>query len=354
MLISKIRQGRAYQRVVSWTKRNERFWIPLMLLGGLLTDILQFTTFDVRLQFVIVGVYAILCATTLIAMNLPKPPKGRLGRFFCLVAPFVHQFTLGNLLSVSLLFYWFSGAFSVSWPLIALAALLMFSNEFWRERFLRPAVQIGVLAFALTSLTAIIFSYLFNSLSATTFVAATAFATAAMILFSLMLAHQAKLISQFRTFLITILVIGGLMNMAYVLNIIPPIPLAIREAGIYYDLQRVNGDYRLDGPEEDWPESWLPGQQVTVPDSGVLYAYTAIFAPVNLTTNIVHEWQYYDAVAGRWTTAARLSFVITGGRAEGYRGYSRKSQLTSGRWRVNVKTERGQVLGRIPFEVLAP
>jgi hypothetical protein len=46
-----------------------------------------------------------------------------------------------------------------------------------------------------------------------------------------------------------------------------------------------------------------------------------------------------------------LSFNITGGREAGYRGYSSKSSVNFGKWRVITKTETGQSLGRTSFRV---
>ena len=46
-----------------------------------------------------------------------------------------------------------------------------------------------------------------------------------------------------------------------------------------------------------------------------------------------------------------MSFTLSGGRDEGYRGYSLTSNLAPGKWRVRMETERGQVMGRIGFTV---
>jgi hypothetical protein len=48
---------------------------------------------------------------------------------------------------------------------------------------------------------------------------------------------------------------------------------------------------------------------------------------------------------------SEISFHITGGRQEGYRGYSFKTNVPAGKWRVFVETPRGQVLGRYEFNV---
>jgi hypothetical protein len=79
--------------------------------------------------------------------------------------------------------------------------------------------------------------------------------------------------------------------------------------------------------------------------------FTAICAPAGLTTTIVHEWQHYDEAKREWVTDETIPFFIVGGREAGYRGYSVKTDLTEGSWRVNVKTEFGQVIGRVSFRV---
>ena len=66
---------------------------------------------------------------------------------------------------------------------------------------------------------------------------------------------------------------------------------------------------------------------------------------------MVHHWQYYDRQEKEWLSVDKLSFEIEGGRQAGYKGYSFKSNLLPGAWRIYVENERGQVLGRIKFNV---
>jgi hypothetical protein len=48
-----------------------------------------------------------------------------------------------------------------------------------------------------------------------------------------------------------------------------------------------------------------------------------------------------------------VRFSIMGGREGGYRGYSVKSTPRAGRWRVNIETPDGLLIGRVPFVVAA-
>lgn len=89
----------------------------------------------------------------------------------------------------------------------------------------------------------------------------------------------------------------------------------------------------------------------TVADWGGLAAYTAVYAPAGLQQGIEHVW---------WKDGRRLARIalspVRGGRKEGFRTYSRKADLKppyEGRYRVDVMTGSGQLIGRLRF-VVAP
>jgi hypothetical protein len=83
-----------------------------------------------------------------------------------------------------------------------------------------------------------------------------------------------------------------------------------------------------------------------------LYAYSAIFSPALFSTNVIHEWQYYNASTSQWSTRDRITLAVTGGADGGYRTFSEVGNFTAGKWRVNVETTRGQVIGRLDFNVV--
>jgi hypothetical protein len=83
-----------------------------------------------------------------------------------------------------------------------------------------------------------------------------------------------------------------------------------------------------------------------------LYAYSSIFAPGDFTTTVLHRWQWYDPTAKKWIDQATIAFILSGGREEGYRGYSEKFDPQAGAWRVLVETVDGQVIGKLSFTVI--
>jgi hypothetical protein len=88
-----------------------------------------------------------------------------------------------------------------------------------------------------------------------------------------------------------------------------------------------------------------------VEPGGSLSAYSAVFAPIQLKTNIVHVWRRYDEAAETWRTESTVAFRIVGGREGGYRGYSIRSKPASGKWRVDIQTPEGALIGRLAFSV---
>ena len=79
-----------------------------------------------------------------------------------------------------------------------------------------------------------------------------------------------------------------------------------------------------------------------------LYAFSAIKAPRGLHQQIFHVWSHDGEVVDR------IPLEIVGGREAGYRAWSHKTVFgddASGRWRVNVVTDDGQLIGARRFTV---
>ena len=139
----------------------------------------------------------------------------------------------------------------------------------------------------------------------------------------------------------------------YFLHWIPPVPLSMKFAGIYHKIERADGRYRLGFEEGAWYQFWKRSDD-PFRGAGPAYCFTAVFAPVALKTTVIHHWQYRPA--GRsdrdFVTTDRIPMTIAGGREGGYRGYTVKSKLDPGEWRVDVETSEGRIIGRIGFHAV--
>ena len=142
------------------------------------------------------------------------------------------------------------------------------------------------------------------------------------------------------------------MNVLYFTNIIPPVPLSMKDGGVYHLVERMeDGTYSLETEPRKWYEFFKRERLHHVAGEPV-YVFSSIFAPTDINTNIFHRWQYFDTQKNKWITASMIQFPIIGGRDSGYRGYSLKRAVFPGKWRVDVITERKQVVGRISFDIV--
>ena len=337
-------------------KRNERVLIPGVLIVGVAADFITFRVISIRSAFIVLAVYWLIAGITIVFIQHHKTEgideSNVILRYYKVLAPLIIQFTFGATLSASFIFYWFSGALSISWPFMLLIAFLMIANEAFREYYMKPVVQISVYYFITFSMLTLMLPYLFNSISAWIFVLSGLLSLVIAFLYLRILTSKFDQI-KYRQPVIqtTVLTIFLLMNLLYFTNFIPPIPLSLTEAGVYHNIIRSKGTYILETERQNFFQRLMPGETIHLTDGGSAYIYSSIFAPLDLNTTVIHEWQYFDSSKKRWITSDRLSFNIYGGREGGYRGYSKKSTLSEGLWRVNIQTQRGQIIGRLKFRI---
>ncbi len=352
MIPKRIKETKTFQRLTALAKKYERWTMPLMLLGGTATDALQFRLLSLQTTIIISSVYAVICAVAMMVMVTPVRETKLVMRYARLIAPFLQQFTIGSLLSTALLFYWFSGSFSISWPIIGVIAGIMIVNEAARHIVTRPDVQFGIFSFAIISLSSTLSAYLFNSLAPWVFVVGVIISLVLLGGYLVPFLNVSERHDAQKKHWLIVVGIAAFLTIFYFLNVIPPIPLSLRQASMAYNVARSNGEYLLVKQEENWLEKLIPGVTMTIQQGDPLYAFTVVSAPADLRTTLVHNWEYYDPAVKKWVTKSLLSYQMTGGLSDGYHGYSYKTSLLAGKWRVAVQTTRGQVLARIPFYVV--
>ena len=348
-------QGRqGYIKLKQWIEAHERSLVSAFLLGGFLLHYFTFKSLEVGITLVGLGIYLLLAATSIVyiafsekhAADGSHPVLARLQ----LAAPFVLQIAFGSLLSMALLFYWFSGSLSASWPMFAILIGLIFFNETFRRAYLKPWVQITLFSFVLSAYISILLPYLLHSLEPwVVLVGGVASLLLSLSLVWVLLRFTPTLRSQGWRMSVSVLLVFCVLSTLYLTNLIPPIPLSLRAAGVYHDVHRAGNEYVLTGESETFWQRLLPGQTLHLDTLGRVYVYTSIYSPTDIDTTIYHKWEFYDDNHKTWTTTDRLSFPIAGGRLDGYRGYTFKTNPKAGEWRVSIETARGQVLGRVRF-----
>ncbi|HEY2445709.1 MAG TPA: DUF2914 domain-containing protein [Rhizomicrobium sp.] len=282
----------------------------------------------------------------------PLPPKrSRLGLWMRAAT----QFALGGLWSGFLVFYSRSAVLAASWPFLLLLLCFLIGNEAFRHYHSRLVFASLLLFFALYSYAVFVVPVFTKTLGLVTFVASGVLACGAFFLFL----HLLRKIDRARYAQSRWKLIGGAlaivvaMNAFYFTGILPPLPLALSDVGIYHEIHREGAVYQAQGENEPLAARLgLARPVIHVVPGEKLALYSAVFAPIKMTTRISHRWQWWNARAGSWQTQSIVSFQIAGGRDRGYRAYSLKSDPRAGDWRVDIDSADGRLIGRLGFAVV--
>ncbi|TSC80765.1 MAG: hypothetical protein G01um101429_74 [Parcubacteria group bacterium Gr01-1014_29] len=345
--------------------RYERWAFSGSMLLGFIVDSLTLTRIDLLFDNLVLFFYLAVAVVGIVITNLYDTgvwrgtPDGvrllhRIPSYARMVSPFLMQYAFGGLLSGFFVFYSRGASFSASGLFLALLFGLLVGNEFFRTRYQQFTFQVSILFFVLYSYMIFFIPIVVGAMGAWVFLASGAVSIGGM---GFLLYGFSCLMPTTRQQLRTAVAgsIGGIflvMNALYFLNILPPLPLSLKEAEVYHEVRRVAGGYRVMGEDQPWYAFLLPRKTVHLIPGNPVYFYSAVFAPTRLAqTRIIHHWQYFDEKKDAWISRSRIEFPIAGGRDGGYRGYSQKTNVEPGLWRVRVETTRGQVLGQKSFWV---
>jgi len=341
-------------------KRYERPAFVVSMVAGFLVDFFTLSRVDLWLDNLVLLFYLMLAMTSIVLFNLREAGKLK-KRWLNLVgtfAPLPMQYAFGGLFSGFLIFYWQSASIAASWPFLLFLACMLVGNEFFRERYERLVFQISILFLAVFSYFVFSVPVLIKSMGPGVFivsgVVSVLVTTTFLYLLSLWMPERIRVSKSALSR--SIIGIFAVMNILYFANVIPPIPLSLKEIGIYNMVSRQGGEYIREriGEIPPWYKRLFSYEKLIVEEGDPAYVYTAVFAPTSLGADIIHHWQYFDAQKNVWTTVSRVEYQIVGGRDGGYRGYSFYTNMQEGLWRVRVETERGQMLGNAKFRVERP
>ena len=347
---------RGIKKLSDWYFRNERWLSSFGLVGGFLFDIFTLTRVDETLENIWVGFHLIIAAVGIIFINLYEEGKLKAkvpGRAHFWWA-FVIQFAFGGLFSVYLVFYSRSASFFASWPFLLILLINFLANERLRERYARTDFQITMLFLGTLFYFIYIIPIILGEISTIVFLLSGVVSLIFMAIFVYILAVVTPKRLWSEKWILIGSVIGSylLINVLYFTHLIPPIPLSLKEATVTHHVSKNAGySYTLleEVNDKPWYQYFLRSETIHLVSGSPAYVYTAIFAPARINTPIVHKWQYYDASSKKWIDSSVIPLSIKGGREEGFRTFSYKSNLKPGRWRVSVDTATGQTIGRLVF-----
>ncbi|HAS80916.1 MAG: hypothetical protein UR25_C0001G0016 [Candidatus Nomurabacteria bacterium GW2011_GWE1_32_28] len=345
------------EKTRNWYGRFERPISSLSLISGFIFDALTLKRLDTLWEnfwilghIIIVGFF----------MALIHIKEGEIGdeanpqkKHFWYVN--IIQFFFGGLLSAYIVFYFRSTDIFTMWPFLLLLLVAFIANESLKRHYIRFSFQISLLFLSIYSFAIYLIPILTHKIGPQIFLLSGLSSIITITLFILTIFHFKK--NKFKEskkiiiFLVTSITI--FINFLYFTNLIPPIPLSLKDTGVYYSIQKnKDNNYEVTYEDSNWKNYFKLYQDFKKEPESPVYVYSAIFSPKNLNLTVSHEWQYYNEIQNKWIIKTIVSLPVIGGRDGGFRTYSKSSNLEYGKWRVNVKTLSGQIIGRIRFNLI--
>lgn len=257
---------------------------------------------------------------------------------------FLLQFLFGSLFSALFILYFKSSSHWLAWLTSLILAVLLVANEFLESEYKRFTLSWAIFGLCAMLLFNFALPFMLGSIHAIWFYLST-FLGAALAFWLY------KKTPQHFGSIKPVAFIAAALMLAYSVDMIPPVPLVKREVVVAYDLNKQNGSYILKQQAAPFWKLWRktsddlkvqPGQRV--------YCFSSVFAPPGLETKLVHRWEHYNQKTG-WQTLSKAGFELAGGRYGGFRGYTYKTGLVEGDWRVSVETENEKTIAVHKFSV---
>lgn len=255
----------------------------------------------------------------------------------------VLQFLFGSLLSALFILYFKSSSNSLAWLLTLLLGVLLVANEFLESEYRRLTLCWSMFGLCTMLLFNFALPYLLGSVHPVWFYTSTLLgALASVFLYRHAPKHSGSIWP--------VGVLALLLMVAYRADMIPPVPLVKQAVVVGYAIEKTPTGYWITLQKSPWWQVWrVDSDALRVNDQTALVCFSAVFAPQGLRTRLIHRWQKLER--DHWVDYGSPGFALAGGRDGGYRGYTTKSHLSAGQWRVRIQTEAGQTIAIHHFSV---
>jgi hypothetical protein len=320
------------------------------MLAGFLLDVFTLGRIDQLWSLGLQIIYLTLIFLFLWMDQIPVERRGKFG-WFWKYYDFLIQFCYGGLLSGYSIFY-FKSASSILVVLFALSLLvLMVVNESKRFHSMKFPIRYVLASLCLTSFLVYFIPILFHWMNWFSFLISVA---AGYFLYMGFVDKIHKNMPWGQEPKKQRAMWGGLVPILFVIlyffKLIPPVPLACQDLGIYHNVTKQAGEYNLEYTRPWW-RFWEHGDQTFLYREGDrVYVFTRVFAPSDFKHKIQIRWEKLNA-KNDWETTDTIPISISGGRDEGFRGFAYKQFVAEGKWRVRIETEEGRELSRLRFKV---
>lgn len=330
----------------------EQYFPALFFALGFSFDLFTLGEIDDLINIITQAIYLLVAGHILFTYYCP--PKREITnkylKYYFEYKDDIFHFLLGSLLSAFTIFYFKSASVANSFLFLGLISSLLLLNEIPYFQKLGHLVRSALFMLCLVSFLIYVIPIIFGKTGMLYFLSAALIA----LLLVLIKSYLFKLNSIspdeiLKEFLLPQAIILLLFIILYFSKIIPPVPLSLKHIGIYHDLRKKNNTY-ITYSNRPWYNFWSNGDQNYLYRKGdKVFVFTKVFAPAGFAGNIYIHW-LKDTDDG-YKTSDRIPLKVTGGRREGFRGFSYKSNYSEGDWQVRIETEGGLEIGRINISI---
>lgn len=329
-------------------------WEPLVFFCvGFIFDAMLLHRIDDPLMLIHQAIYLTLSALIIAWDLFTEEGKGNVPswlNWFWKYRVGILHFLLGTLLNVYTIFYFKSGSFVSSIYFLLLLALLLFLNEVRPSQLSKHFLRNSLFGLCLISYMNIVVSILIGSIGTLVFLMAIAIAYLIHSAYLKFLKSRLDGKRVFRDIHTPFLVIAAIYAILYFTKVLPPVPLSVKYIGIYHEVKKQGGEFQLGYTRSKW-RFWENGDQTFEAKPGdKIYCFVKIFSPARFKDQLFVRWSFKDPKLG-WQAWDAIPLNIDGGREEGYRAYTVKTNYQPGIWRVAIETQDNREVGRIGLEI---
>jgi hypothetical protein len=345
----------AHKVAWGWFTRHERALSGVGMIGGFGFDSYSFRRIDLPNTQILFIAYLTVSAVAILWLHrmIARQEQGKPMPKWHSILPMAAQFALGGMWSAFLVFYTRGAVFASAWPYLLVLVAIFIGNEVFKHYHSRLVFTAILFFFGLYSYAIVTAPILTRNIGNFTFLFAGIAALGIFLIFAR--AIRAMGMRQWREARAPIaggvIAVYAVLNLFYFTGVLPPLPLALADSGVYHAVAKKGDVYQAQGETQPWFTRFGAAPVLHLAQGEGIYVYSAVFAPIKLSTRIVHRWQHYDAIQRKWRTVSKVAYAINGGRDGGYRGYTLTHHVASGDWRVDVDTPDGHIIGRVRFSV---
>ncbi|MEO8933293.1 MAG: DUF2914 domain-containing protein [Xanthomarina sp.] len=345
-------------RFRNYIRRHQKYLPIIFFMGGFVFDTLTLGRIDRLYDLSILSLHMTSLTVVIYLYNLADDGawKNTFLKPYELYLPLAIQFSFGGLSSAFVIYFSRSVSLSKTMVFFIILLILLFANEMLKKRISNKYLQFSVYFFISFTFFSFMVPVFLKEMSLRIFILSGAISltlTLLLILIIYLKSASTRAEINIKKLLGIIFTMYATINLFYFTKLIPPVPLALDAGMVAHQVQKHHNDYLVTYERDDWYIFWRDHRikYMHTPDEPV-YVFTSIFAPTEIKKAIFHRWNWFNENTKSWEVADEIGYEITGGRDAGFRGYTFKSNVKPGTWKVDVITEEGLVLGIIDFEII--